>query len=155
MIDIVTRYKLSKLIKNPALTLPVIKAGMETSRPLVVKQYLREIPRLSGLAASKVHASSVWAIRDDIYYDVTTIATNNGFRYPLAVAGGTGRFKGSEKDYPSFGRVKNGETNKGAGGIKPNKFATRAAIGSRMYVVKHMLMHFTQEMNKMVESTNG
>jgi len=158
--DFLYLVRISQLIDNPSLVRPILVKALETSKPIVEKQYDREAPRLSGLLKAKVHSGKVWSLSNEIFYTITTFASNRGFRYPVAVAGGTGVFRGSSHDSPAppnSGRVLSGEskTNRGSGGIRPNMFAKRAAIGAQFPVNKHIFLQLKTALTKVVQYTNG
>ena len=157
MLNVEYRTKLSQFLTNPSRFRPFLREVLESSKPIVVKQEQREMPILSGMAKSGVKASPLSTNAGGDFYVVNTTAQNNGFFYPLAVARGTLRFRGSRQDSPSFGRVKSGESkrNRGIGGIQPNMFDIRAKIGARPLLIRHFIGEIRKGMEKMIESNNG
>jgi hypothetical protein len=157
MLDIEYRMKISQFLANPAKFRPAIREALKSSRMIVVEQEEKEMPVLTGKSKDLISPSPIHESWRGDYYTVNTSATNNGFFYPLAVARGTGRFRGSRQDFPSFGRVRSGESkqNRGSGGIRPNMFDIRAKIGAEPLLKRHFIVEIRREANKMIESNNG
>lgn len=121
--NVITSVKLQKLFTNPVFASQLKRIVMGTSN-IVVAEYKKEAPVDKGLLRNSV----ITSISNQDGYSVTTVAQSSGKPYPIYVHEGTGAFRGVDKDYGSKGQglVRSGRTNKGAGGIQPNKFARRA-----------------------------
>jgi hypothetical protein len=126
--------QISEILTRKDLAEELVKRLQET-RFIVMREYFKEAPvnlgDLRRYIFSKGKAGG---------YVVSTSASNNGKSYPLYVHQGTGRFKNVQADFPSTGRVRSGESrmNRGDGGIRPNKFAKRAAERSQPLVINYM-----------------
>lgn len=133
--NIITNVKLQKLFTSNKFA-PDLKQIVLGTSNIVEANYKKEVSVDTGLTRDNV----VMQPRSDIGYMVTTTATNNGKPYPFYLFMGTGAFKGVDKDYGHAreNRVRRGQTNRGAGGIKPNKFARRARDNSEPKVMTYI-----------------
>jgi hypothetical protein len=102
-------------------------------RPVGVKTYKSEMPVLSGFGKQSVKDY----VRSDLEFYVTSKRkTSKGKPYLIYLHEGTRRLAGA-KDYGfTTGRVRADDVAWGIGGIRPNKFADRAAVNLRKLSVK-------------------
>jgi hypothetical protein len=110
-----------RYLKHPETDdiITIIQAGYR----IIEKAYVKESPWNIGDLAGEVKVQNT----PTGFVVTTTATTDDGEPYPLYLHEGTGALE----DAPDFGyttgRVRAGEVLKGIGGIRPNKFATRAA----------------------------
>jgi len=143
---------LSKAITDPSFA-DELRGSLSKSRPVVIAEYQRESPVDKGFLRRSVQATGVRGSNTDMYFLVgSTAKTKEGRPYPLYVHEGTGAFRGSRADYPSKGRIRSGEskTNRGSGGIRPNRFATRAKEKSQPKVVRLVTLDINDKIKKKV-----
>lgn len=131
--------KLQKIMERPDLK-PDLEKVVSKAALIALRAYAQEIPVDKGLAKSYITIQGA-----GLEKRITTTVTNRGFRYPIAVHQGTGRWAGSSSDFPSHGRRREGVSFAGSGGIPPNKFAKRAKDKSEPFV--HAF--FVKEINRL------
>lgn len=146
--------KISRFLEKAAFRKELANVLWGT-RDIVVEKYKREIPVDRNLARNSVSASR----NGDVYTVTTTATSSRGFRYPLAVATGTGRYKNSNTDVGRISRVRKNyskdDRKKFAGmakrgvkfHIKPNMFATRAAEQARQPVLRFVNKEVIKRIN--------
>ena len=120
------------LMQNPDFSRGARKI-LGKSKRLVEREYKREVPVDTGVARGAVVAKD---IAGGLGFFVTTIATNRGFPYPIAVHEGTGKYRGR----PDTGMSKR------KGGGMPNKFADRAY----RKVQPQLIVLFNSEVSKLI-----
>jgi len=119
------KTKLAKVLDDPKRFNPLLAKLLFSSEPIMEGHYKREAPVFKGDLRKFIDTDRKNSA-GQLWYRVGTRATSGGYKYPFAVHEGTGRFAGLNVDFPSTGRIRAGTTDPEAGGIKPNKFATRA-----------------------------
>ena len=124
------KITLPLVIINSSIRPELALAVREATSLIVVKEYKEESPVNKGTLRNDVESER----QSDLSYIVTTTATSKGFPYPVALHTGTKKLRGSADFGYTTGRVRAHEVAFGIGGIRPNKFATRAANKSTPHV---------------------
>lgn len=146
-ITVTITKKLAKLLTDPDVAKRLYDVVRDTSF-IVLRSYMEEAPvdrgDLRGFA-------SVFYMQNG--YRVTTTAQQNGYRYPIVVAEGSGKYKGSNIDVKYSHRQRTGRSytdeeramfasmrKRGIEmDIKPNKYPDRAREKSRPLVMEEFV----------------
>ena len=126
-----------------------IQKGLDRGSLIVLRGYKENIPVNTGNARQMSQRSKDGRLG----WIITTKATNSGKPYPLFVHEGTGQYAGVTQDFPSTGRIRNGEDNRGIGGIRPNKFADRTIAETKEEVNNEVLKALNNI--RMIDKTYG
>lgn len=123
-----------KALREGSIEIPLFNIIKEAARLKVVPFYVKEAPVDKGELRKRVRV--IASNFREMSATVSTDAKSNGKPYPLFVHEGTGALKGTSDQGYTTGRVRAGDVARGIGGIRPNKFATRAAEKARPVVVR-------------------
>ena len=144
---IVVKAQISQILADKELGRTLMEK-LRLTRFIALNMYLKEEPVWKGDMRRNTISKNIQG-----GYRITTTAKKNNRPYPVYVHEGTGVFKDVDADFPSTGRVRSGESrmNRGSGGMRPNKFAKRAAEKSQPLILDEMVKSLDVLSSQLVE----